>query len=147
MTASGSSKKITGLSADTIYLVQIAATNAVGDSDWSERRSAGTAGVPGVPTQLSLPISGTSLLARWTAPADNGGSAITGYKLRHCVAGTGASGCASGWTLITTSGTGTNHTISGLAANTTYRVQVAATNNIGDSDWSPSSSATTGNAS
>ena len=137
-------KEIAGLADDTTYLVQVAASNAVGDSGWSASRSATTFAKPGVPTQLGLPIDDLTITATWTAPTATGGSPITGYKLQYCVAGTGADGCdTNGWTLITTMGTGTDYTISGLAANTTYQVQVAATNIIGDSDWSPSSSAQT----
>ena len=75
VTASGTSKKILGLSIDTIYRVRVAATNAAGDNDWSDQKRAQTADVPGVPTGLSHPISGTNLLASWTAPDDDGGDA------------------------------------------------------------------------
>ena len=140
----GSPATVTGLTNGTTYLVQVAATSAEGDSEWSGSTEGTPATVPGVPTGLSLSINDLTITARWTAPADGGGSPITGYKLQHCVAGTEADGCdTNGWTLITTSGTRTRHMISGLAANTTYQVQVAATNKVGDSDWSPSSSAQT----
>ncbi len=61
---------------------------------------------------------------------DDGGSAITGYHLRHSADG------GTSWTEITSGITGTSYTITGLTNGTTYDVQVRAANAQGESDWS-----------
>ena len=133
---------ISGLAANTTYQVQVAATNDAGDSGWSESRSARTADVPGVLIRPAVRVSGLSFLVSWSAPRDDGGSEVTGYKVRYCVDPTGCDSLE--WTVSTLVGPDTYTTITGLLANTTYQVQVAATNNIGDSDWSLSTTQTTG---
>ena len=138
----GTDYTISGLAANTTYQVQVAATNIIGDSDWSPSSSAQTADVPSVLIRPAVVVSGLSFLVSWSAPSDDDGPEVTGYKVRHCVDSTG---CASpDWTVSTLVGPDTSTTITGLLANTTYQVQVAATNNIGDSDWSLSTTQTTG---
>ena len=73
----------------------------------------------------------TQLGVSWTAP-DDLGSAITGYQVQYRVAG------ESDWTAHAFSGTGTQTTITGLARETSYEVQVLAQNGEGDSSWSES---------
>ncbi len=118
------------------------ATNAEGDSDWSASGS-GTTGTtatapvaPAAPTVAAVSGSTRSLAVSWIAPAD-GGSAITSYDVQY----------REGTSGLFTDGpqdvTGTSLTISGLTQNTSYQVQVRATNAEGDSDWSASGSGTT----
>ena len=85
--ATGTSATITGLTADTLYQVQVRATNAEGDSAWSASGS-GTTGTtatapvaPAAPTVAAVTGSSTSLAVSWIAPAD-GGSAITSYDVQ-----------------------------------------------------------------
>ena len=73
----------------------------------------------------------------WSAPSSNGGSAVTGYKVGRCSASCDND---SSWTVVTLTGTGTTHTLSGLTNGTTYQVRVAATNRSGDSAWSATAS-------
>ena len=80
-----------------------------------------------------------------------GGSAVTGYELRYFAGGADPSG-ESGWveegesTGVPDPGMGTSATITGLAADTAYRVQVRARSAGGAGAWSASGSATTGSA-
>ena len=131
---------ITGLTNGTTYRVQVRATNSAGTSGWSD---SGT-GVPAtqppdVPSSVTVTTGHQSLGVSWTVPEANG-STITGYTVRHCE-GTGT--CADAdWTSVSVTGTST--TIASLSNGTTYQVQVRATNSVGTSDWSASSTGTPG---
>ena len=91
-------------------------------------------GKPDAPTVA--PASVTSLTVNWSAP-DNGGPAITDYDVQYR-AGTSGSWSDGGHT-----GTATTATLSSLSENTSYQVQVRATNDEGTGDWSDSGSGTT----
>ena len=74
-------------------------------------------------------VSSTRLQVSWEAP-DNQGPPITDYDYRYREPG-------GSWTVVTaTTITGTTVTIQGLAASTSYDVEVRATNAEGTSDWS-----------
>ena len=78
----------------------------------------------------------------WSAPADNG-EEITDYDVRYCDNSTGCD-ADDEWTSLTGAadpGASTTATISNLTNGATYQVQVRATNSVGDSSWSLSSSA------
>ena len=94
---------------------------------------------PGVPVAPSVSsASPTSVTATWTAPA-NAGPAITDYDYRHRVKSPQGS-----WTEVTTTTiTALGATITGLAEDTEYDVQVRATNDEGTSGWSDSGSGST----
>ncbi len=76
-----------------------------------------------------------SLSIRWTAPA-NTGPAINDYDVQYSEDG----GAFTDWPHT---GPGTTTTITGLNANTPYRVQVLARSPEGESDWSESADART----
>ena len=97
---------------------------------------------PGVPVEPTVsPASATSLNVSWTAPA-NAGPAITDYDYRYGVASSGP------WTEVTgTTILALEATITGLAEDTEYYVQVRARNDEGTGDWSaPGSGSTDANA-
>ena len=74
-------------------------------------------------------VSSTRLQVNWTAPS-NDGPPITDYDYRYREPG-------DAWTEVTnTSITGTTIVITGLAASTSYDVEVLAKNAEGSSDWS-----------
>ncbi|MCK5928395.1 MAG: fibronectin type III domain-containing protein [Nocardioides sp.] len=88
-----------------------------------------TADVPGQVTGLSASSSApTSATVTWSAPSDDGGSSITGYRVS----------LVGGGSTTVDAGT-TSHTFTGLSPDTTYTVQVAAVNGEGDG---PASSTT-----
>lgn len=93
------------------------------------------ASAPDAPSSLeAIPASGQMALA-WTAPASNGGSAITDYLVEY-------KATASGSWLTFTDGTSTTTaaTVTGLTNSTGYDFRVSAINAIGTS--TPSSVAT-----
>ena len=105
------------------------------DRDHAESlTSAATAAVlAAVPTDpLSLTVTRGSQIqeldASWQAPASDGGSAITGYKVQWKEA-------ADSWDTAAdvseATVTGTTHTITGLTGGVEYAVRVIATNDVG----------------
>ena len=96
---------------------------------------------PAAPAVTATSASTTSVDVTWTAPANPGKPAISGYDLRYR-AGTGGS-----WTDGPQNRTGASASIASLTAGTSYQVQVRATNAEGDGPWSDSGSGSTGTSS
>src|SRR5205807_8594910 len=87
--------------------------------------------VPGAPTAVSATAGNASAAVSWTAPASNGGSAITSYTVSSSPAG--------GSTTVT----GTSASVTGLTNGIAYTFSVAAHNAVGSSTESaPSNSVT-----
>ncbi len=130
---------ISGLIGGSSYDVRVRAENE--DTllgAWSQPATAtplSTSTVPAAPTAPTLEAGNASLTVTWTAP-DDGGSAITGYYLRHSADG------GTSWTEMSSGITGTSHTITGLTNGASYHVQVRAANAVGDGGWSESATAT-----
>jgi glucose/arabinose dehydrogenase len=82
--------------------------------------------VPGAPTIGSPTFGSASATVRWTAPSDDGGSAITGYRVR-VLNSTGAQVGA----LRPAGATATSLLVTGLTNGSSYRFQAAATNAVG----------------
>ena len=117
--------------------------NAIQDSTGNDAASftTGMSGVPAVtnnstraavapdaPTGLTATASGTTTInLSWTAPVDNGGSVITGYKIKV------STDSGSTWTdqVANTASTTTTYEHTGLAASTTRHYRVSAINSIG----------------
>ena len=96
---------------------------------------------PGAPTGLTATASGnTQIDLSWTAPASDGGSAITGYKIEESPNGIDT------WTdrVANTADAATTYAHTGLAASTTRHYRVSAINTIGTSAASNIDDATTG---
>ena len=87
---------------------------------------------PATPAVNAVSGSTTSLAVSWAAPANAGKPDIDNYDVQYRVSGTAA--WSDGPQNVT--GTTTTATITSLAANTPYEVQVRATNAEGDSGWS-----------
>ncbi len=93
----------------------------------------GTATLPGAPTNVNGTAGDASVALTWTAPASDGGSPITGYRITPYI-GTVAQ------TPVLTGSSATNFNVTGLTNGTTYTFTVAAINAVGtgpDSAASP----------
>ncbi len=91
---------------------------------------------PAAPGVTATAGSNTSLTVTWTAPT-NTGPPIDSYDLRY------REGTTGNFTNGPQNVTGTSAAIGGLTGNTSYQVQVRATNDEGTSDWSESGEAIT----
>src|SRR6267143_91237 len=136
----------TGLTASTTYMYRVSAINSVGTSSPSNTASATTqtaSTIPGAPTSLvANTVSSSQINLSWNAPANNGGSAITGYKIERSTNG------GSSWSPpVNTGSTATTYPDTGLTASTTYMYRVSAINSVGTSSPSNTASATTQTAS
>ena len=122
---------IEGLSPDTAYEVQVRASSAAGDGEWSALGLVRTRALP--PPAPDAPmvteISATSVTVSWTAPTTDG-PPITGYDLRY------REGSDGEFTDGPQDVTDTSATITGLSPDTAYEVQVRASSTTGDGDWS-----------
>src|SRR3989454_401919 len=119
----------TGLAHTTTYTYRVSGINSIGTSSASSTASATTLAVaPPSPTGLAATtVSSSQINLSWTAPADNGGSAITGYKIERSTDG------GSTWsTLVANTGiAGTTYSDTGLTRGTTYTYKVSAINSVG----------------
>ncbi len=105
------------------------------DADNEESLTSGptaevAATVPGPPQHLNVSRHGSGALdLYWEAPASDGGSPVTGYKVqwKETDDGWGAAEDVSEETV-----TGNTHTLTGLTDGVTYSIRVLATNDIGD---------------
>ena len=92
------------------------------------------------PTGLTATAVGRDRIdLSWTAPTDDGGSAITGYRIESSADG------SAGWTdLVADTGSdATTYSHTGLMPNTTFHYRVSAINGEGASDPSGAATATT----
>ena len=96
-------------------------------------------GTPGAPTVSRPTTNGDSELdVDWQAPS-NTGPPITDYDVEYRQQGSGVS-----FSAFSHSGTARTTTLTGLSPNTTYEVQVRATNAEGTGSWSASGTGSTG---
>ena len=96
---------------------------------------------PAKPTNLTATAAGNAQIdLAWTAPADDGGRAVSGYKIE--VSDDGSTGSWSDLVADTAS-TDTAYSHTGLSAGDTRHYQVSAINAVGTSDASDSDGETT----
>ena len=81
---------------------------------------------PHAPVNLVAMVDLMTVQLTWEAPANDGGSAITGYEYRQAEGSAG--NYAAPWTATTDS---SSHTVTGLTGGTSYYFQVRALNVIG----------------
>ncbi len=125
------------------YVVEVTATSGTGTREKTATQtitvtvtdvSGEAPGKPAAPDVAAASV--TSLTVSWSAPA-NAGPAITDYDVQY------REGTSGSWTDGNHVGTATTATLSGLSENTSYQVQVRATNDEGTGDWSDSGTGTT----
>jgi fibronectin type 3 domain-containing protein len=131
----------TALTNGTTYYYTVAAVNSVGTSPQSNEASATPvavqATVPSAPQSLAAAAGNGSVSLSWSAPASDGGSAITGYDVYR---GTTAGGEST--TPLAANVTPRTFTDATAVNGTTYFYTVAAVNAVGASPPSNEASAT-----
>ncbi|MCB5274949.1 Leukotoxin [Arthrobacter sp. SO5] len=140
--AGATSLVVTGLTNGSAFRFQVQATSALGDSPFSAISNAVTPApapattAPGAPTIGTATAGNASATLTWTAPASDGGSAITGYTVRAFAGATLAR------TQAVTGNVGTV-VVTGLTNGTAYTFDVAAVNAVGTGGFSARSAAAT----
>ncbi len=110
---------LNGLANGTTYTISVTATNAIGTSA-PATTSVTVSTAPGAPTNVIATGGDQQAAITWSAPASDGGSAITSYT---------ATAVPGGQTCTSTPPT-TGCTITGLTNGTTYTINVTATNAV-----------------
>lgn len=132
-TSTGTTATVTGLTNDLSYDFRVKAINAFGTSSASNiaTKTPGAPTVPDAPTIGTAIAGNTEAIVAFSAPADNGGSAITSYTATSSPGG------------FTSSGASSPLTVTGLTNGVEYTFTVTATNAIGTSSPSAASNAIT----
>jgi titin len=120
---------LTGLADGTTYYVRVASINVVGTGAYSDAVTGSTFALAGAPTGVTAAGSPAKISVTWTAPAVNGGTPVTGYKVEYSTDPLFLVSVAS----VTTTAALTTATLSNLPAGTTYYVRVTTTNIVGSS--------------
>jgi hypothetical protein len=150
-TAGSCSTLLTTLTPGTSYICKVQAVNSVGLSTYSGDSNLVPPTAPGVPTigacgQDTGSIFPIAAKIRWTAPASDGGSAITSYDIKCSDSLTPNVVTATAVPVASVcTGTSCNYIMTGLLSATTsrYTCTVRATNVAGSSAYSTASSSFT----
>jgi hypothetical protein len=125
--SAGTSYTVTGLANGTAYTFTVAAGNAAGfgtESNPSAAVTPSSSTVPGAPTGVTGAPRDGAVALTWTAPASNGGSPITSYRITPYIG-------SNAQTTVSTGSASTSYTVTGLTNGTAYTFTVAAVNAVG----------------
>ncbi|HME52483.1 MAG TPA: fibronectin type III domain-containing protein [Candidatus Lokiarchaeia archaeon] len=125
----------TGLTNGLAYYYRVAAKNSRGIGANSTEKHVTPATTPGVPQSFTAMAGNGQVVLTWTAPASNGGAAITNYNIYQ---GT----ISNGETLLATIGNVLTYPNAGLTNGQVYYFKIAAVNVMGAGVNATESSAT-----
>lgn len=120
------SASLTGLTAGATYYVRVAAKTLAGTGAYASAPVVKIFAAPSSPTAFTVTGGNLNFAAKWNAPATNGGTAVTGYVLEYAT-----NSDFSNKKVVSLGATTLSSTVTGLTANTSYYVRVAAKNAAG----------------
>jgi len=130
VSASATSATLSGLTAGTTYVADVAPINANGRGDMEGLVVPFVAGLPSAPQAVTLvpDVAARALLLSWQAPASAGNSSITGYQT-DCFGPNGALPVVHGTSTVFSA------TVKGLTTGSVYTCSVAAVNASNSPDF------------
>ncbi|WP_419553815.1 fibronectin type III domain-containing protein [Candidatus Poriferisodalis sp.] len=131
------------LTSGVSYDVQVQAVNAAGDGRWSDTVVGTLQTIPKAPTINSVIPDNQALTVAWSAPSDNGGSAVTSYDLGY-IRSNALNKDDDNWEEkigIWSSDT-LEYTLDSLTNGVRYDVRLRAVNAVDEGSWSAAASAT-----
>ncbi|MCY3907174.1 MAG: fibronectin type III domain-containing protein [Anaerolineaceae bacterium] len=129
LTGGATSHTLTGLDNGTAYDIQVRARNASGDGPWSKAIMEVPRTAPSQPRSLVLVAGDGGVEVSWSAPADDGGSALIIYRLRWRTG-------TEEWRSADTADDVTTYSVTGLTNGEVWEFQVRGINQAGAGDWS-----------
>jgi hypothetical protein len=124
-TCSASPCTVTGLTNGTAYTFTVHATNSVGSGPESSASTSVTpATLPDAPTIGAVTGGNGAITVNWSAPGNTGGDPVTGYVITPYLNGVAQ-------TPVSSTGTGTADTVTGLTNGTAYTFTVEAVTAFG----------------
>ncbi len=134
---SSTSYTINDLTANTGYLVEVMASNAIGTGP-AATADAIVATPPGVPTGITYTRGSGFVQLSWKAPTSTGGSPLTGFVIEQREYNRTTATWGAWSTRVTVPGTTLTYKVASLTNGTTYGLRVRAKTALGTG--SPSSS-------
>lgn len=122
---------ISGLTAGATYYFRVAAVSTMTGA-FSSTSTLTMPRLPSAPLNFIATAANQAIDLTWGAPSDDGGSAITGYKLEY------KESTSSTWIVASSSVAGTTYSLSSLTNGTNYDVRVSASNGF----WGSTASST-----
>lgn len=121
---------VPGLDSTKSYVFRVSATNSVGTSGFSPMTDPlspipASATTPSAPADVTATAGNGSATVSWGAPASNGGTPVTGYRVDI------SSNGGTSWSIAATGLAGSPYTAVGLTNGTSYRFRVSALNAVG----------------
>ena len=116
---------------ETAVRIEVISADEEEDDTYTIEFTRGGVGLLAAPTIHSVSRGTGSLTVSWNAPDTSCGGTIDRYNLRYSLDQDDAA-----WTEVQGPSSGLSHTVSGLSAGTTYRVQAQAVNEHGAGPWS-----------
>lgn len=129
---------VTGLTNGTAYQFRVSAINTTGTSAPSTTASATPGVAPDAPTSPTAAPGDSQATVAWVTPVNDGGGAITAYKIEKSTDG------GSTWTtaVANTGSTATTAIVTGLTNGVVTNFRISAINTFGTSSPSPSTTTT-----
>ena len=121
-------RTVTGLTNGRLYAFEVRARNRVGGGRVRTARAI-PVGVPGAPASLTATAGDGEVALTWRAPADNGGTPVTGYEYRHAAGAAVPEG-----TPWQSAGLLHELTVTGLTNGQQYAFEVRARNRVGEGE-------------
>jgi len=117
-----------GVDVGSTYYYYVTANNSAGESPASNEASISLLSTASAPGDLGGTPGDSTVLLVWSAPSDDGGSPVTGYKVYRVN--------ESGEVVLLTTVVGLGYTDENVTNGETYAYYVVPTSDVGDGAWS-----------